>query len=234
MTKVTAIISAYYAEKYLEDRLNNLIEQEDLGEIITVCQKGSKEYEILVRCLSDVGSQYKKVMWTDNIPTIYDAWNMAIEKAECDYITNANCDDLLYPGALTKLAEALDNNPKAAAAYGNQDIYDIKGEKVGIYDWAEGDFDKLMQGCFLGPMPMWRKSLHDKYGGFDAEMHSAGDYEFWLKIASQGETFHKVKGEPIGRYLKRKDSAEHRTPVRAIHETARAKARYRKDDRTNS
>ncbi len=55
---------------------------------------------------------------------------------------------------------------------------------------------------------MWRKSLHEKHGFFDSSFTSAGDWEFWLRMASAGETFKHVD-EYLGLYLKRADSVEH-------------------------
>jgi len=72
---------------------------------------------------------------------------------------------------------------------------------------------------------MWRGSLHKKYGMFDAEMKSAGDYEFWLRLASVGERFVHIK-RVCGAYLRREDSVERREPLRTIWETARARTKY--------
>ena len=41
---------------------------------------------------------------------------------------------------------------------------------------------------------MWKKRLHDKYGLFDAKYRSAGDWEMWLRSASQGSQFKKIGG----------------------------------------
>jgi glycosyltransferase involved in cell wall biosynthesis len=224
MGKVTAIISAYYAEEYLEGRLENLLAQKPQPEIIAVCQRDSGEHRALVH-YEDQGKV--KLILTNDIPTIYAAWNMAIEQASGDYITNANSDDRLYPGALAKLAQALDVHKKYAVAYSNIDmVAEIGGVPTNRYEWAEGGLESLLVGCFLGPMPVWRKSLHAQYGLFDAEMHSAGDYEFWLRIAKGGEKFFHVK-EVLGAYLDRPNSAEKRTKLRSIWEQARAKGRYR-------
>jgi glycosyltransferase involved in cell wall biosynthesis len=224
MPKVSALVSAYYAEQYIEGRMQNLLAQKPQPEIIAVCQRNSGEHRALMH-FEDLGQV--KLILTDDIPTIYAAWNMAIEAATGEYLTNANCDDRLYPGALGKLSQALDVHKKYAVAYSDIDVVpEIGAPPVDRYVWAEGGLEQLLIGCFLGPMPMWRKSLHEKYGLFDGEMHSAGDYEFWLRLAHGGEKFYHVK-EVTGVYLDRPNSAEKRTKLRSIWEQARAKGRYR-------
>jgi hypothetical protein len=32
---------------------------------------------------------------------------------------------------------------------------------------------------------MWRKSLHDEFGGFDETLTCAADWDFWLKVAGK-------------------------------------------------
>jgi hypothetical protein len=121
----------------------------------------------------------------------------------------------------------LDANPDVGVVYPDVDRVDeIDGEPFGQYTWAEGDFDVLIHGCFLGPMPMWRRSLHDDYGLFDPGMHSSGDYDFWLRLAKAGVKMHRI-AEPLGAYFDRKESIEHREPIRTVWETANARGRYR-------
>jgi glycosyltransferase involved in cell wall biosynthesis len=225
MPRVTAIVSAYFAEQFIEGRMQNLLAQKPQPEIIVVCQRDSGEHRAMLHYENE---KSVRLILTDDIPTVYAAWNIAIGAATGDYLTNANSDDRLYPSALAKLAAALDVHPKYAVAYANVDIVqELGGEPGGRYEWAEGGLEYLvMKGCFLGPMPMWRKSLHARHGLFDAEMHSAGDYEFWMRIAKGGEKFWHVK-ETCGAYLKRDDSAEHRLKLRSIWEQARARGRYR-------
>lgn len=228
MTKVTALVSAYYAAEYLEGRLENLLAQ-DLGkdlQIVVVCQHKSLENDIAFDFMVK-NKPGMVIQNTPDIPTVYEAWNIGIRHATGAYLTNANCDDRLYPGALATLAEALDTHPRAAVTYGNvNEVSVLGGETVGTYEWLEGGLAELLTGCFLGPMPMWRKALHDTYGLFDPAYHSAGDYEFWLRLAAHGETFHKVAGF-TGAYLNRPESAAHRKPVLSAWETARARSTYR-------
>jgi len=46
-----------------------------------------------------------------------------------------------------------------------------------------------MGWCLPGPSPMWRKSLHEKYGLFDASYRSVGDWEMWCRAVVKGSVF---------------------------------------------
>ena len=237
-SNVSAIVSAFFAKDYFEGRIKNLAEQSLRPEIVVISQVGSPEHAIALQYknLIDILVEIPK---DKEIPTLYEAWNLGIELSNDEYITNANCDDRLYPGALEKLARVLDENKDISVAYFNVDIVkEIDGVPVGRYNFFEGGFDELFRkGCFLGPMPMWRRSLHEKYGQFQASQiltngdiykpRIVSDYEFWLRVASKGVKFMKID-QVLGAYLKREGSLENKEPLRRIWETARAKSEYRK------
>ncbi len=217
---VSALVSAYYAEKFLPGRIENLLAQSLRPEIIVVCQSGSREEAI--------AASYPecRIITTPDIPTIYAAWNTAASASEGEFLTNANCDDRFMPRGLEEMVRQLQRAPRYAVCYGDQDIVQqIDGPVVDHYRWAEGGYRELLKGCFIGPMPVWRRSLHDKYGWFDPELRVAGDYEFWLRIAAGGERFLHLRAV-VGTYLNRTDSAEHRQALRAVWETARVRAKY--------
>ena len=60
------------------------------------------------------------------------------------------------------------------------------------YNFAEYSLEDLKMTNMPHAAPMWRKSYHDKYGKFDPKYRSAGDWEMWLRGASQGSTFKKI------------------------------------------
>jgi glycosyltransferase involved in cell wall biosynthesis len=222
MTKVSAIVSAYFAEEFIDCRLQNLLAQNPQPEIIVIAKSGSvearsaREHRV---CLVE----------TVDVPTLYDAWNVGIEVATGEYLTNANSDDILYPRALQVMAETLDERPDIALCYADSDVvHQYMGDPVNRIVWIQGGVEEIKHACFIGSMPMWRKSLHTKYGLFDYEMKSAGDYEFWLRIMLAGE---KVLHIPraLGAYLVREDSIWHSKPLLSIWEVARARSRYIKE-----
>jgi glycosyltransferase involved in cell wall biosynthesis len=223
MTKISAIISAYYCEQYLEGRIMNLEAQSLKPEIVAVCQAGSEEEKIIDKFPGVV-----KVT-TENVPTVYVAWNLGIEKASGEYLTSANSDDRHYPDALIKAVAKLEENKDASICYFDVDIVEeIGGAPTGRFEFLIGGFDELLnKGCFLGPMPVWRKELHEKYGLFSDILEIAGDYEFWLRVTKEGEKLIKYRGKAHGVYLKRPNSREHRERVKTVWETSKVRTLHR-------
>lgn len=223
MSTVGALVSAFYCEKYLRARLDNLLGQTSRPKILAVCLRGSAEHRIL--------SEYRvPVVSTMTVPTIYGAWNKLLDVASTDYLVVANSDDSFYPHAIQRMQEALDDHPEIALVYPNADIVEEYGSgiPVGRFELPEFEVESMLELCYMGPMPMWRRSLHEKYGPFDSQMEVAGDYEFWLRAACAGEEFLHIP-DSLGQYLSRPDSREHREPIRTLWETARAKSRYTKE-----
>jgi len=229
--KVSAIISAYFCEEYLEGRIENLKAQTLRPEILVHAHQKSKEAEIARDLLGPQDTLISH--YPQSLPTIYESWNWLIRAAKGEYICNANSDDRLANWGIEHLAHQLDVRPEVGLVYADVDIVDsLEGGfnaawRTGYFRWAEGGHQELLQQCFVGPMPMWRKSLHDKYGYFDAEMKSSADYEFWLRLTSNGVKLHHLR-ETLGIYLRREDQAEQRFGREGIgaSETLTARMRY--------
>ncbi|MFQ5645030.1 MAG: glycosyltransferase, partial [Thiogranum sp.] len=211
---VSAIVSTYNSEKYLAGCLDDLEAQSiaDRLEIIVV-DSGSQQDERSV--VEKFQQRYSNIRYirTEQRETIYAAWNRAIAEASGKYLTNANTDDRHLPGAYARMVSELEANPDAALVYADSAVTRV--ENVGFaeapleayFRWPEFDPRHLFSVCYIGPQPMWRRSLHEKYGYFDAGMTVAGDYDFWLRMAGT-EIFRHIP-EVLGLYLASANSIEH-------------------------
>ncbi len=216
MSTVTALVSAYYAEKYLDARLKNLEKLLPTPEIMVICKSKSME-ELIIKSHGKYW-RYINVISTDDIPTIYDAWNVGIGYSSSDYLISANCDDLFYPQGLNVMSKYLDTHPEIDLVYGDCDMR--VNDVLGIIPWKRGDSDLEHGINRIGAMPLWRRSLHDRFGMFDESMIVSGDYDFWLRCHKGGAKFHHLN-ETVGLYWKRADSLEHRNKAARKLEDAR-------------
>jgi glycosyltransferase involved in cell wall biosynthesis len=190
--KVSAVVSTYNSEKFFRGCLEDLVKQKlyQKGELeIIVIDSGSKQNERAI--VEEFQRQYKNIVYirTEEREGVYAAWNRGIKAARGKYITNANTDDRHRRDALEAMARVLDEKPEIGLVYPDVIITATENETferhtpVGHYRWMDYNKELLSLGCFIGPQPMWRKSVHDQYGFFDETFTSSGDWEFWLRIA---------------------------------------------------
>jgi len=227
---VTAIVSTYNGEKYIKGCLEDLEAQTIADKIeIIVVDSGSEENERAI--VEEFQQCYPNIVYirTDDRETIYSAWNRGVAAARGKYLTNANTDDRHLPVAYERMVSELETNPDVALVYADSavtgmDNSDFDDASIEAYfRWPEFNARKLFSDCYIGPQPMWRLSLHEKYGLFDSQMQVAGDYEFWLRVAVQ-EPFRHIP-EVLGLYLKSPDSIQHALPENAAMETELARSR---------
>lgn len=232
---VSAIISTYNSEKYIRGCLQALVDQTlyKQGELeIVIVDSASLQNEQSI--VKEFQAKYPNIVYerTSERETIYAAWNRAIKMCHGKYITNANTDDRHRFDALEVMANFLDTHPEVSLAYPNQLITTVPNDTFVTtqsnrhWNWPPYSYEQMKQGCCVGSQPMWRKSLHDKYGYFRSEFHCAGDYEFWLRIGSQGEKLALIS-EILGLYYFNPQGIEHGMPVRAGQETDQICDEYR-------
>lgn len=230
---VSAVVSTYKSEKFIRQKLDDLLGQTiaDRLEIIVI-DSNSPENE------GDVCREYMqrhaniKYLRTDARETVYQAWNRGIQMASGKYVTNANTDDRLRRDALALLCTHLEKNPDVALVY--SDFF--------ITHWENMTFERhirsgysikpdysphiMLQGCHIGPQPVWRRSVHDKIGYFSPKFESAGDYEFWCRMATSGYQLAHVN-DFLGLYLHNPAGIINRNQMLAHKETAVIREMYR-------
>jgi O-antigen biosynthesis protein len=231
---VTAIVSTYKSEEFIRGCLEDLVEQTlfKKGEVeILVIDSGSPENEGAI--VKEFQAKFPNIFYTrTEREPLYTAWNRGIRMARGRYLSNANTDDRHRDDAYELMARALDKRPEVALVYGDMVLTSVPNQKLGAapdeywYPWSEFTVEGLLGDERCGPHPMWRRDLHFEFGGFVEEYKVASDYEWWLRLC-QKYTLQHIP-EPLGLYLKRPDSIEHRQLEVSRAETAEIQKFYEK------
>ncbi len=232
--KLSAIVSTYNSERFIRGCLEDLISQTlyKKGELeIVIVNSASEENEEEI--IKEFLSKYENIKYikTKEREGVYAAWNRGIKASSGKYITNANTDDRHKKNGLEILVSALENNPWAVLAYGNSLITENENESFenctvsGYLDWPDFDKEKLLEFCFIGPHPVWRRSLHEEFGYFNEDLISAGDYEFWLRIAQKYQFIHV--NEYVGLYWLNENTVSRKGDIPII-EAKLVQAQYKK------
>jgi len=218
MYKATAIVSVYNSEKFIRNKVKNLLESVEPIQIVLIDCTGGKELA-LVRDLTNT-KQFIKVIFNRRI-TVWKAMNIGIKLADTQYVVQANTDDYVLPVGYKAQIEKLEEGNDIAyfdyklAAY-------AKTWKKGFdnsHDYYKCSPKGYAPGCGLGPFPMWRKSLHDKHGLLNEDLEIYSDSLFWGDLAADPDTRWGHIPDFYGVYAHRTDSLErnerHRVKDRA-------------------
>ncbi len=209
--KISLITSVFKAEEYvdqlIEDVTRQTIFESHCEWVVLNANKAGDEYEekafLKLQEKYPNNIVYKRL---EQDPGIYATWNIGIEMATGDFVTNVNCDDRRPSWAFEKQAKLLVTNSDIDLAYNDSYIIhepNIMWENVQPntqkYNFEQFSKEAMLRGNLPHNNPMWRKSVHDKYGYFNDEYRSAGDWEFWLRCAFGGSKFKKC-GDILGIY----------------------------------
>jgi glycosyltransferase involved in cell wall biosynthesis len=200
---VDVIISLYKFEKFknvLEKSLESCFKNPKITvHIVAVCASESE-----IHWLKNLTSNsHHRLYFLDERIGIYEAWNLAIQHSSAELITNLNVDDLRLPHSICTQATQLENS-YADGSFGNfvltDDIFvslDSSSTNHLVSSLGQFDLERLAGKSqnFMHCAPIWKRSLHERFGMFDASLSSSGDTEFWLRAMSSGAKF--VPFDPV-------------------------------------
>lgn len=198
--------SFYKGENFIQSYLENLLDQSIFSQIEFIflnCNSPENEEKYIL----PFAAQHSNIKYhnLDQDPGLYAAWNYAIKLCSSDIIGNWNIDDRKNREGLEILLHQFDKDPELDIAYGLTYVSHIPNEKYldnsynEIYPYLPHSFENLLRNNSPHCMPLWRKSLHDRFGYFDTNYLTAADGDFWLRCAVGGATI-KMVNHPVGLY----------------------------------
>lgn len=194
---VSVAICSYNREKYLEKCLDSLVHQKDVD---------SKDYELLI--IDNNSTDGTKDLVTEYInkyPSIKihyyfepkiglsHARNRAIKEAHGDYIAYIDSDGIAYPDWIKQIIEFTHKYPHVLAFGGPAYRY----TEIPVPRWVPpeygtlnlGEKEKEVAGGIFGCNMIFKKSLLEKFGGFNPELGMVGKT---LGYGEEDEIFSKM------------------------------------------
>jgi len=208
LPKVSIITSVYdgdeFIEKFMEEITSQSVFREKCELVLVNANSPGNEEEVIKR-YQETFPENIKYFKLEEDPGIYGTWNYAIENSSGEYIMNANLDDSRHEQFIEIHAKTLSLNPDVDLVY--SDAYVTRNPKDGYhnseplqrYSNEQFSLESMLRGNLPHNNPMWRKSVHDKHGTFEAKYKSAGDWDMWLRAAFGGSVFKKIN-IPLGLY----------------------------------
>ena len=231
---VSVICSLYKGGALIEPYLENITSQVGFEhhELVIIDAASPDNEEAVIRSYAQRFPNIHYHRQTERI-SIYEAWNLGIKVSRGRYLTNANLDDSRHQQSLDAMAAFLDAHGEIDVVYADT-YYTLEPhahwdvvEHVGV----RSDLPPLTTWNLLefnSPhcAPMWRRQLHAEMGDFDTAYLSSGDWEFWIRCAEAGRSFHKL-ADPLCAYYLNPDGMSTRPDSPGIREQWPIRERYR-------
>lgn len=117
---------------------------------------------------------------------IYFAMNKGLQNASGDILCFLNADDFYADSEVLKNVAELFEKSKAEIVYGDLQYISETGKILRF--WRSSDFEiKMLQKGWMPPHPtvFFKRSVYEKFGGFDTSFTIAADYDWILRVFKQ-------------------------------------------------
>lgn len=182
------VIATYNFGRFLDDAIRSLLSQSCQDFELIVVDGGSTDSTLeIIRKYED------RIAWwvseQDNGQS--EAFNKGFSRANGIYLTWLNADDIMLPGALEAVKNKLKKTPNAGWVTGNFIRFRDSDKKIIQAEWGPHYVPTFLQGrhfplMIFGPTTFWKKSIYDRIGGIDENLHYGMDTEYWWRLTVNG------------------------------------------------
>jgi hypothetical protein len=226
---ITGIGKLSKYEKFIDNYFYNIQIQEIFEQI---------EFVIVYSEWSDKFNGYShlknvKFVKEDEQLGVYNAWNIGIQHATAEYVSNWNIDDIRLKENCRLKYELLKSNEDVDLVYSYwitstpeelQNGVDLSTKRA--FAFPDNFHLYTHVTCMAGPDPMWRKSYHDFHGYFDYQNFSIiGDWEMWVRMSKDGLKM-KLIPQPLCIYVDHSDTVSNSDGSKTEEQKKRLKEKY--------
>lgn len=200
---LSVIIPTYNGSKYLKNALQSVVVQQESEIECVVIDDGSTDdtlsivegyhNQLKIRLITKA----RQGNWVSNT-------NHALTIAQGKYACFLHQDDLWLEGRLANLKDAIATYPQASLYLHDSVFVDEQNKPLGLWQCplagksrivaADEMREKLLVQNFIAiPAPLFNRQLALDLGALNSELWYTADWDFWLKLASVGDTYYLPK-----------------------------------------
>lgn len=188
--KISVVTPSYNQVAFLEQTLRSVLDQDYSNVEYLVIDGGSTDgsVDVIRRHAS------RLAYWTSEADGGQaDALARGFRRATGDVLCWLNSDDVLLPGALSRVADYFAKNPQAEALSGGAYYVDSFGRPLG--GWfgtytlgVQATHDRLRyydQDGVFQQATFWKRSAYEAVGGIDDKLQFVMDHDLFVRLASR-------------------------------------------------
>lgn len=202
MTRVSVIVPNYNHGRFLERRLQSILDQshQDFEVIYLDDASTDNSDDVFSRFAGD--RRVRAIRNVCNSGSAFKQWNRGLREAQGEYVWIAESDDYADPRFLETLLERLQRYPSAGIAYCQSECVDEEGGPLGIMEhrwnrfepgrWDSDFFNDgcdelaryMVRACTVCNVSaaLLRRQICEEVGGADESFRCTGDWDMYARM----------------------------------------------------
>jgi GT2 family glycosyltransferase len=200
---VTVVVTAYNDSRFLGEALVSLIEQDFADFECIVVDDGSTDLTMDVAVAFAAADDRFRVVQHEGNAGLPAARNTGLSFARAAWVTFLDADDFLWPQALSRRLDVIGGDPQCAGAYCDWRAVSPDSSPRQRADEARALHrvtfsDTQWDTPFIASAPILRTAIVRALGGFSEILHSAEDFDFYLRVLRAGYWFEYARYVGVG------------------------------------
>jgi len=196
---VSIVVTVHNRAEYLPATIDSILAQTHADFELIIWDDGSTDRGLAIAL------EYEKLdkrvrVFSDPNQGQGTALVRAIAKTNCKYLCTADSDDLLHPEALAKTVAVLEASSNLGMVYTDHILINAEGKERGLGKRCSIPYspERLLIDFMTFHLRLYRRTVYDAVGGFDASLRSAEDYDLCLRLSEITQIEHLA--EPLYYY----------------------------------
>ncbi len=182
MSLVSIITPSFNQGAYIEETIQSVLAQDYPHIEYRIIDGGSTDNTLQI--LERYRDRLSFISEKDNGQA--EAIAKGFRSASGDIFYWINSDDMLLPGAVSRVMDVFRAQPEVALVYGQSHYTDSQGRVIGRYPSEPFHFQRLAVFDFIPqPSAFFRRAAFETVDGLDQTLSYGMDYDLWIRLTKQ-------------------------------------------------
>lgn len=178
---ISIVLPTFNGEKFIEKAITEVLGQTYTDfELIVVNDCSTDSTLAIISRYAERDDRIQIINNTSN-QKLPRSLNTGFAQARGDFFTWTSDDNFYHKDALEKMMDYLSKNKDKDIVYAPYNYIDENDKRIGYSEQIDGDVERLYLGNAIGACFLYKREVHEKLKGYDAEQFLVEDYDFWLR-----------------------------------------------------
>jgi len=199
---ISVIVPCYNQGHFLEETLYSILNQTYHFWECIIVDDGSSDNTKNISILWTSRDRRFSYIYKKN-GGLSSARNKGIQHAKGKYILPLDSDDKIHKSFLEKVIQVFEANNNLELVCCRIQLFGVKNKELILPNYSYKTL--LLQNCFVASS-VFKKSSWNRLGGYDEQLQSFEDWEFWIRLLRKNGQVHHIP-EILFMYRKHKESS---------------------------